>query len=256
MSSHGPSYIRLSTAGEPLTRREFAGRATVLAGAIGAASLFGEPPAALAQAPAALGAERSATFRALVETVAPQVPGRDALVERVIARFGKVFGGSDDAYRQAAERVLEVVQESAPGEGFSRLSIEARRAFVAAQTQERVELLDFGSTSRFHSAIDRQAEQTRQAALLSPRGIAQLAAPPGEDGPLVLIPDPLTGYVPDFDQDFPDSEEPPPPPTPSLPPPLTEGQVRTLTVRSGIDLALLAFETTPESAEDDGEESE
>lgn len=147
--------------------------------------------------------------------------------------------------------VLEVVETAAPGGRFTLLSLAERRALVTAQTTFASDRRELGSVELFHGTADAAAAQIREAALLGPRGIAQLAAPPEEDGPLVLAPTPLTGYVPDFDQEFLLGDEPPIG-SPTAQPPLSEQQQRLLTIRTGIGLASERLSPQPEKIEDLG----
>lgn len=256
-----------------MTRRDFTLRATALIGALAAGPLFGQGSLAFAEAPGPLAAGRRATLLALLEGL-PQPPSGTA--DQALQRFERIYTDWDEPFRQAVNATLDLLEAGLSGANFSDLPLRARRAFIDAQTAVPAVFTDFGSERAFHRFVEAQARATRQVALLDlqaeldqgipgvvggligglrvPGGLLDGAGEllePVANGPLLLLPDPRTGFVPDFDQ-LPADEQPLPPDRAAPSVSMSSKQQLAFAVGQAIELGRLAFVGEPEAQEDEG----
>lgn len=276
MPSHRDSYtqgrrLRRGAIGG-LTRRDFTLRAGAFVGLLASGPLFGEA-LAVAAPEGPLDPGKRATLAALLEAL-PQP--QQGTVEQALDRFERIYAGWDGPFRQAVNAVLDLLEAGSPDRPFSELPLAARRSFIAARTAVPRAFTDFGSERTFQAFVKSQANATRQAALLDlqaqldqsvpglvgrvPDGLGEFGSlldktgellEPIANGPLLVLPDPRTGYIPDYDQEV--GAQPVAPrdgPTPTVT--LSGPERVALAVEQGIEFARLAFIGEPDDQPDEG----
>lgn len=190
------------------------------AGAAGALALWRVPSGWAATAPAV---SSRVTLAALIDAAGPQASerARADYVATALARFDAVAEEWDASLREGADGVLWLLEAGTPGKGFSALGRSERAAIVAEhERQERPPVgFAFDSVGAFEAFLEDEASRARAAARADfgaqvdeaqavrdeALDAAGLEPPDGLPG-IGPLPDPATGWTPDFDQD-----DPPPP---------------------------------------------
>ncbi|MDQ3933078.1 MAG: hypothetical protein M3340_00425 [Actinomycetota bacterium] len=129
--------------GSSFTRRDLVQRGATLAGAAGAASIFGLSGLEKALAAGGLSAERQATYTALVEAVAAAGGSKVSAsnVERTTADFAASYAGTTTEGQRHIDRVLDAVERKIGVPSFSELpkraGLEQLRAWLGADPQAK-----------------------------------------------------------------------------------------------------------------------